>query len=529
MSLKVLNKALIYSLLYNRHKGEFLTLKELPHPNSFKDMQRGVKRVAAAIRANEKIALIGDYDVDGVVATTIIRELFLAINYPLQWVIPNRFKDGYGISKSVIDRIDADVILTVDNGIAAVTPAKICKERNIDLIITDHHAIPPTLPEAYALINQKQSDCNFKYKEICGAQIAWYFAAALAKELNVKLDIKELLSLVSLAIVADIMPLNGINRTMLIAGMEHLKRSNRAFVRALRQREMLKKIDSETIAYYLAPLINSAGRLRDAAMASEFLFTRDFEQAQTILDELIELNSERKAIERELTKEALKQVSKNDFIAIVSGREWNEGVVGIVASKVAEHFKMPSIVLSCKDGICKGSGRTYGECDLFKLVGTVREYLDKFGGHKAAVGLSFKEEKLSLIKSLLNMEASKQCKKEFIDESILGILPFEQIDLELLDILEKFEPYGEANPKPKFITKNVEVLDIKEVGSDGEHKRYRLRDGGKILSAIEFRSKNNPNIGDFIDITYTLSKNFYNDNIYINLYIEEIKSCRDNL
>ena len=486
-------------------------------------MQRGVKRVAQAIKLNQKIVLIGDYDVDGVVATTVVRKFFEQINYPLEWIIPNRFKDGYGVSKNVLNRINkADVILTVDNGIAAIEAAKICKDRGIDLIITDHHTLPPTLPQAYAIINQKQPDCNFQFKEICGAQIAWYFCAALAKELKVSVNLKELLAIVALAIVADIMPLNGINRVMLLAGIEYLKRSQDAYIQALQKKDMLKNLNSETIAFYLAPLINSAGRLSDASIASEFLFTKDLDEAEAILDELLSLNSERKALERKITKEAIKQVNSKDKVAIVWGQEWHEGVVGIVASKVAEHFKIPAIVLSCKNGICKGSGRNWGDCDLYKLVSFAREHLDKFGGHKAAIGLSFKEEKLPLIKSILNIKAQTLCNKEYIDNTILGILPFEEIDFELLEILEKFEPYGEANPKPKFITKSVEVLECKEIGQNSEHKRYRLRDKNKVLSAVEFRSKNNPKIGDLIDIIYTISKNEFNNNFYINLYIEEI-------
>ncbi len=520
---KLLNKTEIYNILYNRHKGEFLTLKELPYPNTFKDMTRAVKRVAEAIKTGEKIALIGDYDVDGVTATTVMRELFEQIGYPLQWVIPNRFTDGYGVSKTVLDRVDASVVMTVDNGIAAVEPARICKERGIDLIITDHHALPPTLPDAYAIVDQKQPDCKFKFKEVCGAQIAWYFAAALGKELGVSVDTKSLMAIVSLAIVADIMPLTGINRVMLIAGLEYLKRSDKAFIKALKRRNMLKNLNSETVAFYLAPLINSAGRLKDASIASDFLFTKSESEAEMILDELISLNTERKAIERAITKDALKQVNPSDKIAIVWGREWNEGVVGIVASKVAEHYKIPAIVLSCKDGICKGSGRNWGDCDLFSLVGEAREYLDKFGGHKAAVGLSFKEEKMPLIKSLLNIKASEQCSKDFTDKTILGTLPFSEIDFELLEIMEKFEPYGEANTKPKFITKGVEILEVNEVGATKEHKRYRLKDGNRVFTAIEFRSKSIAQKGDLCDIIYTISKNEYNDNVYINLYIEEIR------
>ena len=520
---KLLSKSEVFNLLYNRHGGKFVTLKELPYPSTFKDMNRAIKRVVEAINCNEKIVLIGDYDVDGVSATTIIRELFSVIGYEIEWIIPNRFNDGYGISKKIIDRVEANLIITVDNGIAALEAAQICKNRGIDLIITDHHTIPPQIPKAYAIVNQKQSDCKFEYKEICGAQIAWYFSAALAKELNVKLDTKELLCIVALAIVADIMPLNGINRAMLIAGIEHLKRSNRAFVKALRAKGIIKEsLSSETIAFYIAPLLNSAGRLKDASLASEFLFTKSEDEAKIILDELLELNKERKALERDITKEALKQVNTNSNIAIVWGEGWSEGVVGIVASKVAEHFKMPSIVLSCKDGICKGSGRSFGDCDLYKLVSSAREYYLKFGGHKAAIGISFEKEKMPIIKNILNIEASK-CPKEFTDSSILGYLSFSEIDFELLEILDKFEPYGEANAKPKFRA-NVEILESVDVGESKDHRRYKFKDvSNRIFSAIEFRSKKTHTRGDMAELTFSIGKNEYNGKIYINLYVEEIK------
>ena len=520
---RVLKKEDIFKALYNRHNGNFVTLKNLPHPNSFKDMQRAIKRVKEAISLNEKIVLIGDYDVDGVTATTVIRELFEAIAYPLEWIIPNRFKDGYGISKKIIDRVEANLIITVDNGIAAVEAAEICQDRGIDLIITDHHTVPEVAPKAYAIVNQKQSSCGFEYKEICGAQIAWYFAAALSRELNAKLDTKELMGIVSIAIVADIMPLNGINRAMLLAGLEYLKRSNRAFIKALKNRGIVKNtLNSETIAFYIAPLLNSAGRLKEASLASDFLFSKSVDEAEIILNELISLNQERKEIERDITKEALKQVNPNDNIAIVWGRDWSEGVVGIVASKVAETYKIPAIVLSCKDGICKGSGRSWGDCNLYNLLDKSREYYLKFGGHKMAIGISFKEEKLPVIKSILNIEASKMCSKDYVDNTILGTLPFSEIDFDLLEILDKFEPYGEANPKPKFRAV-VDILDSSDVGESKEHRRYRFKDDtGRILSAIEFRSKKSHEKGDRATIIFTIGKNEYNGNIYINLYIEEI-------
>ncbi len=522
MRLKRLSKRDISTLLYNRFCGEFLSLKDLPSPTLFKDMQKAVARVIKAISNCEKIVVVGDYDVDGVVATTIMRLLFEWLHYKVDWIIPNRFRDGYGLSRSVIDRIDADLIITVDNGIAAHEAARLCKARGIDLIITDHHNVGEKLPEAYAIVNQKQAECPFPFKEICGAQIAWYFAAALAKELGREIDTKYLLGLVALAIVADIMPLTGINRVMLIAGLQQLQRGSYPFVEALKERGYFKQFNSEAIAFYIAPLLNSAGRLEDASLASDFLVSKSKAEALILLDELIALNQERKKIEAKCTKEALLQVTQEDKVAVVVGEDWHEGVVGIVASRVAKHFKMPAVVLSQKDGICKGSGRSYGDCDLFELVSKAREHFLKFGGHKSALGLSFKRDALEEIKAILNAYANDFVDNNFVDSAILGELPFSEIDLELLELLERFEPYGEANPKPKFVTSNVEVIDINLMGEKKEHKRFLLRESGKNLIALEFHSKSEIKRGDRVRIIYTLHKNEFNNQVSINLFLEEI-------
>ncbi len=523
MNLPLLNKEKIFKLLFKRFNGRFLTLKDLPHPHTFKDMQKAVKRVATAIKKREKIALIGDYDVDGVVATSIVRKFFQENGFELEWIIPNRFSDGYGISPKILERINAGVIITVDNGIAAIEAGNICKERGIDLIITDHHNIGTTLPQAFAIVNQKQNGCLFEFKEICGAQIAWYFIAALSSELQIQYNLKDLLAYVALAIIADIMPLNGINRVMLLAGMQLLNQKKYPFVEALKEVNNIKSIDSQTIGFYIAPLLNSAGRLSDAKIASEFLLSKSKEEALIFLEELNSLNTQRKALEQKITLQALDMVQNEDDFILVKGQEWNEGVVGIVAARLAKRFKKPTVVVTCKDGLCKGSGRSWGNCDLFTLMQEATALFEKFGGHKMAIGVSFREEKFETIKRLLNQKAKILCdNKDYIDDAVLGILPFKEVTLELFEMIKKFEPFGEANPAPKFISKNVEVLFVGSVGKNGEHKRYKLKEGKRILNAIEFRSSSHIEQGSKVDIIYTLQKNEFNNEISIDLYLDEI-------
>ena len=216
-------------------KEGFLSLSNLPHPSTFKDMEKATHRIVQAIHRGEKIVLIGDYDVDGVISTTLMRLFFDEIGVKLEWIIPNRFRDGYGLSTSIIPRIvDYDLAITVDNGISAVDASLLCEQHNIDLIITDHHLLPKVLPTAYAIIDQKQEDCSFPYDEVCGAQIAWYLISSLKKALNATVDTKSYLGLVSIAIIADMMPLKHINRAMVLAGLQLLSRSNLPAIKAFK-------------------------------------------------------------------------------------------------------------------------------------------------------------------------------------------------------------------------------------------------------------------------------------------------------
>ncbi|NPA50644.1 MAG: single-stranded-DNA-specific exonuclease RecJ [Epsilonproteobacteria bacterium] len=518
-----LTKEKIASILFERFNGKFLNLKDLPSPFLFKDMQKGIKRVVSAIKNKEKIALIGDYDVDGVVSISIVREFFREIKYPIEWIIPNRFEDGYGISKSVIDKLNSpNLIVTFDNGISAIEAANYCKDIGIDLIITDHHNIPLEVPSAYAIINQKQDSCNFPFKEICGAQIAWYFIAALSKELNIKIDLKKYLDLLSLAIIADIMPLKDINRTMVKRGLEIFSNSKRASIVALK--EMIKKesIKVDDIAYFIAPLINSAGRMDDASIASNFLLSNDINEARELLLMLNLYNNSRRDFEEKIFEKAILNIDESSRVIVVSDSNFHEGVVGIVASRIAQKFKKPTIVLSCDREICKGSGRSYGECDLFKLVESQKRFLEKFGGHKSAIGLSIKKENLDLFLEGLNKKAKDLCDMEYIDPSILGYLDFREIDFELMKILEKFEPYGEGNLKPKFITTNVEVRDSFLIGNN-RHTKYLLSKDRKNLNGLFFRRKEPLKIGERVDIVYELSLNFFQNQYSIDLILSDIK------
>lgn len=522
--MKKLTKKDILELLSQRFKEGFVKLSNIPHPSSLKDMRKGAQRVAKAIENGERIAVVGDYDVDGVVSSALMKEFFHLIDYPATIVIPNRFKHGYGLSPKIIEELqEVDLIITVDNGISAHEAAKLCQERGIDLIITDHHTPPPNLPEAYAIINPKQQECGFMYEEICGAQVAWFLIAQLKSELGLDIDMKRFLDLLAIAIVADVMPLRHINRALVQAGLQMFERSSRPAVQYLRSVLKKNRLSSDDIGFIIAPIINSAGRMEDAKIALDFLHAKDFFEASVYYARLLALNVERKEEEKRVFKEALAFVEEDERVIVAVGEDWNEGVVGIVASRLAERFSKPAIVLTkSENGSYKGSGRSVGSVDLYGLLEATKEYLERFGGHKKAAGLGLKKENIEAFRKEINTVASTLDASDFVEnDGVLGELSLEEVDWELIDMLERFAPYGESNPMPKFYARRVEILEQRRVGEKSEHLLLTLRQNSQTFKAIKFRCEEDPK-SRFIDIVYQPSKNVYNNSIYIQLFIHKI-------
>lgn len=512
-------------LLEERFSEGFLTLKDLPHPSDFKDMDRATSRIVEAIHNREKITVIGDYDVDGVVSTTLMIRFFEEIDYPIEWIIPNRFRDGYGLSSQLIPRIiGSDLAITVDNGISAVEAARLCKDEGIELIITDHHIPGEILPDAFAIVNQKQDKCTFPYHEVCGAQIAWYLIASLKNALDIKIDMITYMELASIAIIADVMPLQHINRAMVNTGLKALAKSTLPAFRAFLEQQQKNECSSEDIAFFLAPLLNSAGRMEDAKYAVEFLSSKNIYDARVRLERLQGFNTLRKETEEEITKEALNQVNPEDNVIVVWGDEWHEGVVGIVAARVARVHQKPAIVLSSNgEGSLKGSGRSVHTCDLFEITDACRGYLEKFGGHRAAIGLSLSEENLEAFKNGLQKEYKKRdYRPQYMDPEVLGALDFTSISLDLTRLIEKYEPFGEGNSKPKFITQKVRVVESTTMGKDHNHLRFTLEHNGCFLKGVKFKTTENFEADSFVDITYLVNENHFNGKSSLQLLIDNI-------
>ncbi|WP_428739257.1 single-stranded-DNA-specific exonuclease RecJ [Sulfurimonas sp.] len=523
---KLLTKQDLYNLLSRRFESEDKKLSQIPNPALLLNGEKAAKRIANAIKTNQKIVLVGDYDVDGVSSTAIVVDFFRQIPYPIEAIIPNRFTDGYGVSPKILERIEADLVITVDNGITAVEAAEICKERGIDLIITDHHTPSENLPDAYAIVDPKLPECHYPFKEICGAQVAWLILALVKKELSLDIDMKQFLDILAIAIIADVMPLIDINRTIVKEGLKYMMYSPRPSSIIIRDFLNKSQINSEDIGFMIAPRINSAGRLEDASIALNFYTAVDVNKAYHYFELLGKLNELRKETELQTTQIAFEQVKGDENIIVIAGEKWHEGVVGIVASRLVDKFSKPTIVLSISDDEAKGSARSIGNVDIYELIKENEHLLTKFGGHKMAAGLGLKAENIALFRDAINASANKLSKEDFLPhESLNGILSTDEIDDEILDLFEHFEPFGEANIRPSFLLQDAEVVSIKLLGADKAHSKIEVRQyphQRKTIELIAFKTVFEMPDDRKITCSYTIAKNEFNNRISPQLLLKKI-------
>jgi len=494
----------------------------MPSPFSLKDMDKSVDRIMIAIENKEIIYIVGDYDVDGITSRVILSDFFEYINFRVEFITPDRFKDGYGISIKLIENIKVDVIITVDNGITSYDVAKYCKSNNIDLIITDHHIAPYPI-DAFSVINPKQNDCNFAFKDICGAEVAWYLVAGLKNKLKLDMDMSVFLDLLAMAIIADVMPLVSLNRVLLIKALKVFNASTRVSILAIK--EVLKKeeFSSEDIAFLVAPKINVAGRVENASLAIEFLQETDIEKAIIKFEYLVSLIQTRRDLEEHIMNTITSKINKDDDIIAIYDDGFHEGVLGIVASQVANKYKKIALIGNMTNGIIKMSARSYGDNDLYSLIESSNKHLLSFGGHKAAAGLSIKEKDFQDFTTSLNQNFKTQNITYNIDQNILGILPIDEVNHFLLNLLKQYEPYGQANEKPRFLLKNIKFLESKKVGEKKTSLKLSTRNKHGYLNMIMFKAQDIKEDIKQADIVCTINENIYKGNSYLSLYVEEIR------
>lgn len=472
-----LSKAQIHQILKSKNsKWDFSSLSSLPHPFSLKDCEQASHFLAQAIANQKQILVVGDYDVDGIVSSAIMMRFLHSVGHKnATYIIPNRFRDGYGISQKILQENPSDIVITVDNGISAFEAAQFCTTSGRSLIITDHHLPKEQLPNADFIINPQRRDCRFPQKEICGALVAWYLCAGTKIALQKidsspaqSIDLAPLLEFVALATIADMMPLKHINKTIVLYGIKKLKHTHFPCISKLKTLLKTPFPTASDISFSITPVLNSAGRMGEGAVASEFLL----DSAKISLENLKSINEERKKCANDTLESALKN-AREYASAIITKGQWNEGVLGIVAAKLAKRFQKCAFVLTNQTSnttnqknILKGSVRGIGGVNIIDLLNGGKEILEEFGGHKSAAGVQLDEEKYEeFCKYLASTDIDYAKNEENSCDEFLLKIDSRDIDEELLHILEEFEPYGQGNPKPMFeATLRVESVEIiKEV------------------------------------------------------------------
>ncbi len=492
--------------------------EELSDPMLLTDMDKACQRIMDAIDNGETIVVFGDYDVDGVTATALLYQHLKGMGANVKCMLPSREGDGYGLSKNAIQSIHDkgyQLIVTVDNGISAVEEAAFAASLGVDLVITDHHLPPETLPQAVAVVDPRREDDHSPFKGLCGAGVAFKLCAALDG-----CPPEEMLEycgdLAAVGTVADVMPLTGENRTLVKAGLQQLRRTDRPGFIALLDEVGLtgKPITAENVSYAIAPRINAAGRMDSAVTALQLVLCEDEERAEELAHRLNEINIARQETEQEIVKAAQEQLDKEpsileDRVILLWGRDWHPGVIGIVASRLVEKTGRPVIVVSVDEhGEGKGSGRSVQGFNLHSCIGSCADLLLRFGGHAMAAGLSVREENLPELRRRLNEWAARECPVLHTPPLTCDLsIHLDRVTVESVHRLEQLAPYGAENPTPVFLLEKAVLEGVYPV-SEGKHSRLRLRQGNACIYAVWFgmRPEQLPYAtGDVVDAAMNLS------------------------
>ncbi|BDM75384.1 single-stranded-DNA-specific exonuclease RecJ [Lactococcus garvieae] len=502
-------------------------LQQLHDPFLLHDMEKATQRILTAIENGQNILIYGDYDADGMTASSVMKSALDELGAEVQVYLPNRFTDGYGpnldVYKYFIQNEDIDLIITVDNGVAGHEAIAYAQSQNVDVIVTDHHSMPEELPKAFAIVHPEHPESNYPFKYLAGVGVAFKVATALLDYIP-----SDMLDLVAIGTIADMVSLTDENRILVSHGLKVLANTERAGLMELMRLSGtdFEKVNEETVGFQIAPRLNALGRLDDPNPAIELLTGWDEEMAAEIAQMIDEKNSERKVIVENIYNQALTMMT-DEPVEVLYHPDWHKGVLGIVAGRLLEQFHKPIIMLAEEEGILRGSARSIENFNIFEALNGHRELFIAFGGHKQAAGMTF---------ALENVEAIKQVMREFIQENdinmsekssleVQGSLQFDQISLETIRSLEKLSPYGMDNPKPHFLLTDYQVEQARSMGKDNSHLKLKLVQNGQALDAVyfghgaeslEFEQSDTELVG-------TLSSNTWNGTTTVQLMVADAR------
>ena len=509
------------------------TRSDFHDPYLMPDMEIAVERIIKAIDNQEKVIIYGDYDVDGITSITVLKKFLKTCGLEADYYIPNRLSEGYGLNKAAIDYIkekEYTLIITVDCGISGIEEIEYANSLGIETIVTDHHEPMEVLPPAVAIVDLKRKDNDtYPFKSLAGCGVVFKLTQALGMRLGI--DEKEYLKyldIVCVGTISDIVPLVDENRVIAKLGLKLVEVTRNPGLKALLNASGYKVVNSNTISFGIAPRINACGRMGYEEEALKLFLTENLVQASEITERLNKYNRDRQEIEKNIYDEAIKMMEKEDSNAqsiVLGSNNWHHGVIGIVSSKITEMYFKPSILLCFEGEDGKGSGRSIPGFDLHEALAETAKYLEKYGGHEMAVGLSLKKK---------NFNRFKEAFEKYVEEKdITGIVPIIEIDkqISLKDIdsnivkqLDLLEPFGEANRRPIFVYKNLKIDSIRAL-SDGKHLKMTLKDGNTIVNAIGFNMgqlSKEYMIGDRIDVVGTLEINAYNGREMVQINVKDI-------
>lgn len=527
--------------------GEFLNVsdKNLIDPFRLNDMEKAVGRLLQTIKQKGRILVSGDYDVDGVTASALYLEFFRKLGVNATLYIPDRIRDGYGLNETIVNIARSqgiDVILTADCGTASVVPVKSAMDIGIDVIVTDHHECPQDLPPAFALINPNRHDSTYPFKGLPGVGVAYKLIQALTMALSSDSelrafddDLSSYLDLVALGVIADVAPLTGENRYFVKEGLKLLSSEKRVGVAALKEAAGIKgkEVSTGTVSFMLAPRINASGRLSTADDAVKLLITDNLEEAKGIALYLDGVNQERQKIEAKIRNEARDKIlnemdPEKEMVFVMASREWHQGVVGIVASKIADEFYRPCVMISLmEDGRGKGSARSIPGFNLYEGLEACSDLLEKFGGHKYAAGLTIKESNIPLLRDRLSDIVAERVKKEdFTPRLVMDAeIDPEDINFSLLKEMALLPPYGVSNPEPVIVSRGLRLTESRLVGKD--HLKVKLRRGKAFWDGIGFSMATAYNSivksDREIDVAYTPELNLWQGTYRIQLKLKDMR------
>ncbi len=509
-------------------------LKHLHDPFLMKNMQDAVDRIEKAIANKEKVLVYGDYDVDGTTSVAMMYSFLKRFSPEIEYYIPCRYEEGYGISLKGIDyakKNNFSLIIALDCGIRAFDQVDYANEKEVDFIICDHHNPADKTPKAVAILNPKQSDCNYPYKELSGCGVGFKLIQAYSQKNNIDFsEISEYLDLLTVSIGADIVPMTGENRVFSYFGLKQINTHPRAGLKALMDiANKIKELSISDVVFGIAPRINAAGRIEHAKKAVEILVEQDLDRAKKLASFIEENNVTRRNLDQNITKEALEMIDENKKSTVVFSKNWHKGVVGIVASRLIESHYKPTIVLAEKDGILTGSARSVHDFDLYEAISKCAHLCEKFGGHKYAAGLSIKKENLAEFIIAFEKVVSESITEDQLSPKIDVDMEIDidAVDDKLFRIIKQFSPFGPQNLSPIFVSRSVVDNGYgKRIGADKSHLRINTKTASGSLAGIGFSMGDAfEKIKDYseFDICYSINENEWNGRKNLQLMLNDLK------